>query len=344
MDLTQWHLEEHIAIFREALAAASDPADWEALQASYVSKKNGMVGKLLTALRDVAPEHKPRLGKEINLFKKEVEAAIKTGIPRKSASAHAGLDLTLPGVKPDLGGLHPLTLMQREMVGFFVQLGYDVSDGPEIETDFYNFEALNTPADHPAREDADTFYTNDGRVLRTQTSGCQIRYMQTHTPPFRMVAPGKVFRRDDDPTHSPMFQQLEGLVIGENISFCDLKGTLEAFARYIFGEQTVIRLRPSYFPFTEPSAEVDVSCPFCDRHVPEAADCRVCKNTGWLEVLGSGMVDPAVLEAVGYDSEKWTGFAFGMGIERLAMLKHRVPDLRYFYQNDRRFLEQFKLG
>lgn len=344
MDLTQWHYEENIATFREEMAAAKAPDQWDALHSAYLSKKNGLVGKLLQALREVPREHKPRLGKEINLFKREVEAAIKDGMPKKQKKTASGIDLTLPGVKPDLGGLHPLTLMQREMVGFFIQLGYDVADGPEIETDFYNFEALNTPEDHPAREDADTFYTNDGRLLRTQTSGCQIRYMQEHQPPFRMVAPGKVFRRDDDPTHSPMFQQLEGLVVGENISFCDLKGTLEAFARHIFGEQTVIRLRPSYFPFTEPSAEVDVSCPFCDRTVPEPANCRVCKNTGWIEVLGSGMVDPAVLEAVGYDSEKWTGFAFGMGIERFAMLKYRVPDLRYFYQNDRRFLDQFKLG
>ncbi len=340
MDLTHWDYEEHIAKFRAELALADSPTTWEALHANYLSKKNGLVGKLLLHLREVPAEHKPRLGKEVNLFKQEVEAAFKSGLKQRGSSSAAGLDLSLPGVRPELGGLHPLTLMQREMVGFFQQMGYDVSDGPEIETDFYNFEALNTPADHPARGDADTFYTQDGRLLRTQTSGCQIRYMQEHKPPFRMVAPGKVFRRDDDPTHSPMFQQLEGLIVGENISFCDLKGTLEAFARHIFGPQTVIRLRPSYFPFTEPSAEVDVSCPFCERK----GGCRVCKDTGWLEVLGSGMVDPAVFEAVGYDPEKWTGFAFGMGIERFAMLKYRVPDIRYFYQNDRRFLDQFKQG
>lgn len=340
MDLIQWQYQEHIEAFRNQVAAATCAADWDALRDQYLSKKNGKVGKLLKSLRDVPPESKPKLGKEVNLFKREVEQAFKAAPPIEKAASGRALDLSLPGVRADFGGLHPLTMMQREMVGFFIQLGYDVADGPEIETNFYNFEALNTPADHPAREDADSFYTTDGRVLRTQTSGCQIRYMQNHKPPLRMVAPGKVFRRDDDITHSPMFQQLEGLVVGTHISFCNLKGTLEAFARFIFGEQCVIRLRPSYFPFTEPSAEVDVSCPFCTKN----RTCRVCKDSGWLEVLGSGMVDPAVFEAVEYDPKKWTGFAFGMGIERMAMLKYGASDLRHFYQNDRRFLDQFKLG
>lgn len=340
MDITQWHYEEAIATFRADMDAAQSSQDWEDLRSRYVSKKNGLTGKLLKALREVAPEHKPRLGKEINLFKREVEQAFKGAQPKQKTTTKTGLDLSLPGIRPDQGNLHPLTMMAREMVGYFVNLGYDVADGPEIENDFYNFQALNTPEDHPAREEADTFYITDNLLLRTQTSGCQIRYMENHKPPLRMVAPGKVFRRDDDPTHSPMFQQLEGLVVGPDISYCDLKGTLEAFARHIFGPQTVIRLRPSYFPFTEPSAEVDVSCPFCEPKIK----CRVCKDTGWIEVLGSGMVDPAVFEAVGYDPNEVTGFAFGMGIERFAMLKYRVPDLRYFYQNDRRFLDQFKMG
>ena len=337
MDLTQWQYEAELEAFRNAAGDATSDGAWEALRNQYLSKKNGMVGKLLAALREAPKELKPRLGKEINLFKKEVEALFKDK-PQNLSKKASGLDLTLPGIRPDTGSLHPLTLTMRAMTDFFVKMGYDVSDGPEIETAYYNFEALNTPADHPAREDADTYYISDDRLLRTQTSGCQIRYMEAHKPPFRMVAPGKVFRRDDDVTHSPMFHQLEGLVVGENITFGHLKGTLEAFARHIFGENTKIRLRPSYFPFTEPSAEVDVTCPFC------SDGCRICKNTKWIEALGCGMVDPNVLEMVGYDSEKYTGFAFGMGIERVAMLKYKVPDIRYFYQNDRRFLDCFKVG
>ncbi len=338
MDLTQWHYEEEIGRFRSRLAGAdSDEARTE-LRNAYLSKKNGTVGKLLKALRTAPRELKPKLGKELNLFKREVEAALKNQGGATARARGAGLDLSLPGVRPMNGSLHPLTITMREMTGFFVRMGYDVAEGPEIETAYYNFEALNTPVDHPAREDADTFYIDDNRMLRTQTSGCQIRYMENRQPPFRMVAPGKVFRRDDDITHSPMFQQLEGLVVGENITFGHLKGTLEAFAKFIFGEQTVIRLRTSFFPFTEPSAEVDVSCPFC------TDGCRVCKKSRWIEALGCGMVDPNVFDMVGYDSEKYTGFAFGMGIERVAMLKYRVPDIRYFYQNDRRFLDRFKVG
>ena len=337
MDLTQWRYEESLSQFRERMDAVKTPQEWTEFRNAYLSKKNGLVGQLLKALRAAPRELKPKLGKEINLFKKEVESAIKSAGPKQNL-AKAGLDLTVPGVLPKRGSLHPLTLTLNGMLDFFLKLGYDISDGPEIETAFYNFESLNTPADHPAREDADTFYIDDDRMLRTQTSGCQVRYMQAHQPPFRMVAPGKVYRRDDDVTHSPMFHQLEGLVVGENIHFGHLKGTLEAFAKHIFGEQTKIRLRSSYFPFTEPSAEVDVSCPFC------SSGCRVCGKTTWLEILGCGMVDPNVFEMVGYPPDRFTGFAFGMGIERIAMLKYRVPDIRYFYQNDRRFLDQFKVG
>ena len=337
MDLSTWDYDHEIQVFRDALAQADSDAAWTDLRNAYLSKKNGMVGKLLASLRDVPRERKGEMGKALNIFKKEVEAAFKNGAPVKKA-VKTGLDLSLPGMTPNNGSLHPINKTMKDMVDFFINQGYDVSDGPEVETAFYNFTALNTPEDHPAREDADTFYFNDDQMLRTQTSGCQIRYMENNQPPFRMVAPGKVFRRDDDATHSPMFHQLEGLVVGQNITFGDLKGTLEAFARHMFGAKTQIRLRPSYFPFTEPSAEVDCTCPFC------TDGCRVCKGTGWIEILGSGMVDPNVFEMVGYDPENYTGFAFGMGIERVAMLRYEVPDLRYFYQNDRRFLDRFKIG
>lgn len=338
MDLSNWDYDDSLATFRREVEAVDSPTEWTQLRNAYLSKKNGLVGKLMAALREAPRELKPKLGKEINLFKREVEARFKADPPAKAVKKVAGLDLTLPGVPPARGTLHPLTLTLRHMLDFFVKMGYDIAEGPEIETNFYNFEALNTPATHPARDDKDTYYIDPERMLRTQTSGCQIRYMEQHQPPLRMVAPGRVFRRDDDPTHSPMFQQLEGLVVGKDIHFGHLKGTLEAFAQYMFGEDTTIRLRPSYFPFTEPSAEVDASCPFCTE------GCRLCKHTRWIEILGSGMVDPNVFKAVGYDPEAVTGFAFGIGIERVAMLKYNVPHISYFYQNDRRFLDQFAEG
>lgn len=340
MDLSNWNYEASLAAFDQRLAEVS-AENLEALRLEYLGKKNGLCTQLVTALRNAPRELKPKLGKDINLFKKHVETAFKDRKPVKTARKAAGLDLTLPGVRPDLGSVHPLTMTLDAMTDYFSRLGYDIADGPEIENNFYNFEALNTPASHPARDDADTFYVDDPSgdlLLRTQTSGTQIRYMETHKPPFRMVAPGKVFRRDDDPTHSPMFHQLEGLVVGEGIHFGHLKGSLEDFARHMFGEQAVIRLRPSYFPFTEPSAEVDVSCVFCE------SGCRICGHTTWIEILGCGMVDPNVFKAVGYDPEKVTGFAWGIGIERVAMLKYAIPDIRYLYQNDRRFLDQFKVG
>lgn len=343
MGLTEWHYESEIAKFRTAAAGVSDQTACSDLRRQYLSKKHGMVGMLQTSLRDVPRELKPKLGKEFNLFKKEVEKTLdelEKGVSKGSKSGKQ-LDLSMPGIVPDSGSYHPLTLTMQRMVGFFVNMGYDVAEGPEIETAYYNFEALNTPEDHPARDDADTFYLGDDRMLRTQTSGVQVRYMETHEPPFRMVAPGKVYRRDDDITHSPMFHQLEGLVVGENITMGDLKGTLDAFAKHMWGPATEVRLRPSYFPFTEPSAEMDVTCPFCG---DDPAQCRVCKGTRWIEALGCGMVDPNVFSMVGYDPEKVTGFAFGMGIERVAMLTYNVPDIRYFYQNDRRFLDQFKIG
>jgi len=338
VDLSQWNADEALDSFREKMAAADTPEAQTELRNAYLSKKRGLVAELLSGLRAAPPELKPKLGKEINRFKTEVEAALKEAGAKSAKRRGPALDLTLPGATPAIGSLHPLTLTRNAMLDFFFKMGYDVSDGPEIETVYYNFTALNTPEGHPARADADTFYVDDDRLLRTQTSGCQARYMEIRKPPFRMVAPGKTYRRDDDLTHSPMFHQVEGLVVGEGIHFGHLKGTLEAFAKHMFGDRAAIRLRPSYFPFTEPSAEVDISCIFCE------SGCRVCKKTGWIEILGSGMVDPHVLEMAGVDSEKFTGFAFGIGIERVAMLQFGVPDIRYFFNNDRRFLDQFKAG
>ncbi len=339
IELSQWNMDAELARFRQQAAAARTPDEWAELRNVYIGKKRGLVTKLMAGLRAAPPELKPKLGKEINRFKKEIEAALKSAGPaRQTGRGRDTIDLTLPGEAPPMGSLHPLTLTRAMMLDFFYKMGYDVAEGPEIETVYYNFTALNTPETHPAREDADTFYLDADRLLRTQTSGCQARYMERRKPPFRMVSPGWVYRRDDDLTHSPMFSQLEGLVVGEGIHFGHLKGTLEAFAKHMFGQRVSIRLRPSHFPFTEPSAEVDVSCPFCE------TGCRVCKKTRWIEILGSGMVDPNVLDIAGVDSERFTGFAFGIGIERVAMLRHHVPDVRYFFQNDRRFLNHFKVG
>ncbi|MCB1050807.1 MAG: phenylalanine--tRNA ligase subunit alpha [Acidobacteria bacterium] len=333
----EWDSENASSTFLAQVSDLAAKADWENLRVAYLGKKNGLVTDLVEQLRNVPREEKPRLGKAVNQFKSLVEKTLQDHPLAKveSSAAQKVFDYTLPGYQPAMGSLHPLTLIQDRMVEFFVRQGYDVAEGPQIETAYYNFEALNTPESHPARDEQDTFYFPDGRLLRTQTSGVQIRYMETHQPPFRMIAPGKVYRRDDDITHSPMFHQLEGLVVGEGITFSDLKGTLQAFSRYLFGPETQIRLRPSYFPFTEPSAEVDVSCPFC------SSGCRTCKQTRWLEILGSGMVDDNVLKGVGIDPERYTGFAFGMGIERIAMLALGIPDIRWFYQNDRRFLDPF---
>lgn len=338
MKLANWSLEAQLSEFRSRLADVADHDSWQQLRLSYLGKKQGVVTDLLASLRDVPPERKPVLGKELNQFKREVERCLKEHPDSQPSAAgpKSQIDLTLPGIKAPVGSMHPLTITRHRLIDFFTRLGYDVGEGPEIESAYYNFEALNTPASHPARDEADTFYIDDDRLLRTQTSGVQIRYMENHQPPFRMIAPGKVFRRDDDVTHSPMFHQLEGLVVGPDIHFGHLKGTLEAFAKNLFGPQTEIRLRPSYFPFTEPSAELDVTCPFCE------SGCRICKQTRWIEILGCGMVDPNVFEGVGYDPEKVSGFAFGMGIERIAMLSLGIPDIRLFYQNDRRFLDQFK--
>jgi phenylalanyl-tRNA synthetase alpha chain len=269
------------------------------------------------------------------LLEEKLEAA--RDAERRAARARQRVDLTLPGRRPPFGTVHPLTRVQDEIVSTFMGLGFSVAEGPEIESDYYNFEALNIPRDHPARDMQDTFYLSDDTLLRTHTSPVQIRTMQSQPPPVRIVVPGKVYRRDADITHSPMFHQVEGLAVDRDISMADLKGTLELFARRMFGADSRIRFRPSFFPFTEPSAEVDVLCFACG-----GAGCRVCTSSGWLEILGSGMVHPQVLTNVGYDPEEFTGWAFGMGIERVAMLKYGVDDIRLFYENDLRFLHQLR--
>lgn len=309
----------------------------------YLSRKNGTVTLMMKELQSVPPELKRELGQRLNALKGEVETALEcrerelTESALNARLASERVDVTLPGDRRATGHLHPLTLVRGEIEGIFNSMGYSIEDGPEIETMFYNFEALNIPEKHPARDAQDTFYISDTELLRTHTSPVQVRTMQRHGPPLRIICPGKVYRRDNpDATHSPAFQQIEGLAVDEGITFRDFKGTLEHFLKAFFSEKTRVRFRPSYFAFTEPSAEVDISCIFCS-----GLGCRVCKNSGWIEVLGAGMVDPAVFRYVNYDPERYTGFAFGLGIERFAMLKYSVNNIQYFYEGDLRFLEQF---
>lgn len=306
--------------------------------------KKGILTTLLRTLGTVAPEDRPVVGQEANKLRTELELAVARKEDYFRDAMKEGqwekerIDVTLPGSPSLLGQKHPLTLVTEEIKEIFIGLGFKVAHGPDIETDYYNYEALNFPADHPARDMQDSFYITSQYLLRTHTSPVQIRVMEKLAPelPVRIIAPGKVFRRDDDATHSPMFHQVEGLAVDTDITFADLKGTLLLFAREMFGEDQKIRLRPSFFPFTEPSAEVDISCIMCS-----GEGCRVCSETGWLEILGAGMVHPRVLEVSGYDPGKVTGFAFGMGVERIAMLKYGIGDLRLFFSNDLRFLKQF---
>lgn len=306
--------------------------------------RKGEMTLLLRGLKDLPPDERGKVGKLANEIKDEIEKLIDLKaeeIKNRDLNlrlASETIDVTLPGLPIQYGAKHPLTQMTEEIKDIFVGLGFSISEGPEIELDYYNFEALNIPKDHPARDMQDSFYVTDEIVLRTHTSPVQVRTMEKLAPklPVKIIVPGKVYRRDDDATHSPMFHQIEGLLIDEKITFANLKGTLMLFAHKVFGEDVKVRYRPSYFPFTEPSAEMDISCVQC-----KGAGCRVCSHTGWLEILGAGMVDPRVLRYGGYDPEKVTGFAFGMGIERIAMLKYGVNDLRLFFDNDKRFLDQF---
>jgi phenylalanyl-tRNA synthetase alpha chain len=294
-------------------------------------------------LQQIPADQRRESGRSLNEFKAKVENSIEkktSDLASKVLSerlARERIDITLPGIRPPLGHSHPLTLVRREIEEIFYSIGYSIEDGPEIETAYYNFEALNIPEHHPARDAQDTFYISNSLLLRTHTSPVQIRVMEKRRPPLRIICPGKVFRRDNpDATHSPNFQQIEGLAVDEGITFADFKGTLEYFLRAFFGKKIKVRFRPSYFAFTEPSAEVDISCIFCS-----GQGCRVCKLSGWIEVLGAGMVDPAVFCYVSYDPERFTGFAFGLGVERFALVKYSINDIQHFYQSDLRFLEQF---
>ena len=370
------------AAFRAELDRIRTADELQELRHRHLGRKRGVVTALLKSVSGAPPEARRDLGRQANALKREIEqalaerrASIESASPpgtetaartpaagdgsanrgagrgpaanRPGGSLRAGtVDVTLPGREVPLGHRHPLTVIREEIEGIFTSLGFEILEGPEVEDDYHNFEALNMPPEHPARDMQDTLYLDAplrtrggpaGTLLRTHTSGMQIRYMETHEPPVRIIAPGLVYRRDTpDLTHSPMFQQVEGLLVGEGVTMADLKGTLECFLRRLFEPDTRVMFRPSFFPYTEPSAEVFISCVFC-----ASGGCAVCKRTGWLEILGSGMVHPAVLEAVGYDSERLTGWAFGVGIDRIAILKYRVEDIRAFYDNDLRLLEQF---
>ncbi|TYP00273.1 phenylalanyl-tRNA synthetase alpha subunit [Geothermobacter ehrlichii] len=325
-----------------AIAAAVSESELQQIRVRILGKK-GELTAIMKGMGKLSPEERPVVGALANRVKQELEQAFaeKIGqlrqqeVARRLASEK--IDVTLPGRPAWIGSRHPITLVTEEVVGIFASLGFGVAEGPEIEQDFYNFEALNIPKDHPARDMQDTFYIDDDTVLRTHTSPVQIRTMLAQQPPVRVVAPGTVYRRDSDLTHSPMFHQIEGFLVDRKVTFGDLKGILTTFIERFFGPDLGVRFRPSFFPFTEPSAEVDVECVIC-----RGKGCRVCGQTGWLEILGSGMIDPEVFRSVNYDPEVYSGFAFGMGLERMAMLKYGVNDLRLFFENDIRFLSQFK--
>jgi phenylalanyl-tRNA synthetase alpha chain len=324
---------------RQDLDRAEDLPSLDALQFKVLGRK-GELTQLLRHLGELPAAERPAAGQEANRVKGALEKAFEERRRRVSASrsgAAAGtIDWSLPGRRGFRGRRHPITQTLDEVCGIFSRLNFEIVEGPEIELDYYNFEALNIPPDHPARDMQDTFYISDSVLLRTQTSPMQVRVMESRKPPLQIVSPGKVYRRDSDVSHSPMFHQVEGLMVGEGISFGDLKGILTLFVRRMFGEETPLRFRPSFFPFTEPSAEVDIGCVLC-----RGGGCRLCSRTGWLEILGSGMVDPEVYRFVNYDPEQVTGFAFGLGIERIAMLKYGIDDIRMLYENDQRFLNQF---
>ena len=332
-------LELLLAEAEAALAQAADAASVEAARVKYLGRK-GRLPELMAGLGAVPPAEKPELGRVANKVKNGIAAALETATERLGgAGCHAGsaVDVTLAGRRRRLGRKHPISQVMDDTIAVFRRMGFIVAEGPEIETVYHNFDALNTPDDHPSREPQDTFYFPDGRILRTQTSPVQIRVMERVKPPVRIVCPGRVFRRDTpDATHGMNFHQIEGLYVDKNVSLADLKGTLATFAKELLGNDVKIRFRPHFFPFTEPSVECDFSCIMCG-----GKGCRVCKHSGWLEIAGAGMVNPAVFRAVGYDPEEWTGYAFGMGIERIAMIRHAIGDLRLLYENNTKFLHQF---
>lgn len=338
-------MKEKVAQLREQAQVKIESAvslqELEEIRVKLLGKK-GELTEISKGMKNLSPEERPVLGQLVNetrefitnlLETKNLELKEKEKEERLSKEV---LDITLPGEDIQLGTIHPITETMNFMKNIFIEMGFDVADGPEVEWVKYNFDALNIPQTHPSRDVSDTFYITDDVVLRTQTSPVQVRYMLNHKPPFRMICPGKVYRPDYDVSHTPMFHQMEGLMIGENISFANLKGILTHFVKKVFGE-TEVRFRPHFFPFTEPSAEMDVQCAVC-----KGKGCRVCKDSGWLEIMGCGMVDPEVLKAVGYDPNEVSGFAFGVGIERVTMLRHGIDDLRSFFENDVRFLKKFK--
>lgn len=327
--------------FLAELAGLASLHEVNDIRVRYLGKKGILTAQLKT-LPNLSPEERKTFGREINEVKGFIEAAIasresvlsKNDLERRLASE--SIDITLPGKQAPWGREHPINKVMREITDIFVRMGFSVEEGPEVELDYYNFEALNFPKDHPARDMQDTFFITNDVICRTHTSPVQIRVMEKNKPPLRFIAPGKVYRCDADVSHTPLFHQVEGLMVDTNISFSDLKGVLESFIHQVFDSDTPVRFRPSFFPFTEPSAEVDIGCIFC-----KGKGCPVCKGSGWLEILGAGMVNPRVFEMIGYDPEQYTGFAFGMGIERIAMLKYGIDDIRLFYENDLRFLKQF---
>ena len=322
----------------QELEAAKDRQAMQDISVRYLGRK-GILTQFLRNISKLPADQRPAAGKKANEVKNRLDAAFKEAIDKLQTTArkarHA-IDVSLPGRPTPSGSLHPITQINQRICDIFTKMGFEIAEGPEVELDYYNFEALNFPKDHPAREMQDTFFISDDIVLRTHTSPLQIRTMEKQKPPVRIIMPGKVYRCDSDLTHTPMFHQVEGLLVDENISFGDLKGTLTAFVHQMFDEKTSLRFRPGFFPFTEPSAEVDILCVMC-----RGKGCRVCSQTGWLEILGSGMVHPALYENVGYEAGRYTGFAFGMGVDRIAMLKYGIDDIRKFFENDMRFLSQF---
>ena len=333
------HSIKHLA--EEEINKAHTQQSVQELKVKYLGKKGILTGKV-KSLRTIPADERPEYGRILNEIKVYIETLLGThenqlkAVEIKRILNTQGIDITIPGSKIPIGRLHPTTSVLNEIIDIFTSLGFQVEEGPEVESDFYNFEALNIPRDHPARDMQDTFYISDDVVLRTHTSPVQARIMEKNSPPLRVIAPGKVYRCDSDVCHTPMFQQLEGFMVDDYISMTDLKGVLEVFLHEVFGPRTSIRFRPSFFPFTEPSAEIDISCVICN-----GSGCNVCKKTGWVEILGAGMINPRVFEIAGYDPERYTGFAFGMGIERITMLKYGINDIRLFLENDKRFLEQF---
>ena len=331
-------IREIASTFEEELKSVKDAHSLEALRVKYLGRK-GLIAESMSKLPTLEKEMRPTCGKELNLlkFRMQKEIAEKKTIFTQDKIESDALDVTMPGVAPREGRLHPITKTLREINGIFVSLGFRIAEGPEIEKEFYNFEALNIPLEHPSRDAFDTFYIKGDTLLRSHTSTVQIRIMEKIKPPIQAIMPGRVYRPDAvDASHSFMFHQVEGLMVDKGIKFSDLKGVLDLFIKRMFGKNTRTRFRPSFFPFTEPSAEVDIACIMC-----KGKGCRVCSHVGWLEILGAGMINPRVFEAVGYPSRKYTGFAFGMGVERIAMLKYGIDDIRLFYENDIRFLEQF---